>query len=495
MNRTKERGVALILAMILLLVLSVMAVSLMFLSQTETWSGMNYRLMSQARDGAEAGVNKAANFLLNSYTPPGTAGDPLSNYTAGVAPVPGTTLYAGVTYGGSPVLLSANGAVSSNYPIASVQTSFNTAGQGSLTAGTTTVNYAASATLLSQQQVTVYGSSTPATIQTWLITSDGSISNIRNAQVEVSAIMERQITPVFNYAAFADSSGCSALSLSGGGSVNSYDSSAVVNGTVTTQNYGGNVGTNGNLSESGSTTDIYGSLSTPRTGVGTCNANNVTALTVSGNAKLTGGLIELPQPVNYPNPTIPSPGTTNLSLTKNWSCPTGLNAIPGCSSSGGDITIPPGSYGDLNISGGANVHLSAGAYNINSLTESGGSTIIIDSGPVILNVAGNGINSNSKAVDLSGGSVTNASLLPTNFQIMYAGTAKVALSGGGQASGLVYAPNSSLAFSGGSNWYGAVIGGIITDTGGTAIHYDRRLQNTAYTLGNYMLSSFTWKKY
>ncbi len=57
MNKTKERGVALILALILVLVLSVMAVSLMFLSQTETWSSMSYRIMSQARGGAEAGVN------------------------------------------------------------------------------------------------------------------------------------------------------------------------------------------------------------------------------------------------------------------------------------------------------------------------------------------------------------------------------------------------------------------------------------------------------
>ncbi len=188
MNRTKERGVALILALILLLVLSVMAVSLMFLSQTETWSSLNYRLMSQARDGAEAGVNAAANFLVYSYTPPGGTGDALSNYTMTASPV---------TYSNSPVILSANSNMSSNYPVSSVQNSFNTAGQGGLTAGYTTVNYGAYATLLSMQQVSVYGSTTPATIQTWQITSDGSINGIRNAHVEVSAILERAITPVF----------------------------------------------------------------------------------------------------------------------------------------------------------------------------------------------------------------------------------------------------------------------------------------------------------
>jgi Tfp pilus assembly protein PilX len=485
MNRTKESGVGLILALILLLVLSVMAASFMFLSQTETWSSLNYRLMSQARDGAEAGVNKAANFLLYSYTPPAPGGgDPITAYTLTALPV---------TYSASPVVLSANSNVTSNYPVGSVQTSFNAAGHGSLTAGNTSVSYATTATLLSMRQVSVYGSPTPVTIQTWLLTSDGNISGIRNAQVEVSAIMERAVAPAFNYAAFATNNGCSALTFGGGGTTDSYDSSTVVNGSVTTQADDGNVGTNGNLTTGGSPTTINGSLSTPRTGVGTCTTNNVTAWT-DNQGHVTGGVIELPQPVVYPPPTIPPPGTTDLSLTKNWSCPSGANAIPGCSSSGSNITIPPGSYGNINISGQANLHLSVGTYNINSLSEqSAQSGIIIDSGPVILNVTGNNVS--GAVVNLTGNSVQNPSLVPTNFQIMYAGTGTISLKGNSQASGLLYAPNASFSFAGQGSWYGAVVGAFMTDMGGAAIHYDRRLKNSNYILGNYMLSSFTWKKY
>src|SRR6185312_15721933 len=70
MKKTNEKGVALILTMILLLLISIMGVSLMFVSQTETWSSLNYRLMSQARDGAEAGINAAANYLMFTYVPP-----------------------------------------------------------------------------------------------------------------------------------------------------------------------------------------------------------------------------------------------------------------------------------------------------------------------------------------------------------------------------------------------------------------------------------------
>ena len=50
MNKASQKGIALILTLILMFVISVMAVSLMFISQTETWSSLNYRLMSQARD-------------------------------------------------------------------------------------------------------------------------------------------------------------------------------------------------------------------------------------------------------------------------------------------------------------------------------------------------------------------------------------------------------------------------------------------------------------
>jgi hypothetical protein len=485
MNRIKEKGVALILTLILLLVLSVMAVSLMFLSQTETWSSMNYRLTSQARDGAEAGVNSAANFLMFSYTPPASGGnDPLTAYTMTASPV---------TYAGNPVVLSANSNATSNYPLASAQTSFNAAGQGSLTAGHTTVNYAPYATLLSMQPVTPYGSTTPVTIQTWQITSDGNISGVRNAQVEVSAILERPVSPVFNYAAFATSNGCSALTFGGGGTTDSYDSSTVVNGSVSTQAYGGNVGTNGNLTEVGSPTTINGSLSTPRTGVGTCTANNVTAWTDT-SGRVTGGLVELPQPIVYTTPVIPAPGTTDLSLSKNWSCPTGASAIPGCTSSGGAIYLPPGAYGNINITGQANLHVSAGTYNINSFQEqSAQSGLIIDSGPVIFNVTGNNVS--GSVVDLTGNSVQNPSLVPTNFQILYAGTGTISLKGNTQASGLLYAPNATFSFAGQSDWYGAVIGRTMTDMGGAAVHYDRRLQRQAYMVGNYYLSSFTWKKY
>jgi len=40
----------------------------------------------------------------------------------------------------------------------------------------------------------------------------------------------------------------------------------------------------------------------------------------------------------------------------------------------------PGSYGNLGLSGGTTMHLSAGTYNLNSFTLSGNSVLYVDSG-------------------------------------------------------------------------------------------------------------------
>src|SRR5207245_9836047 len=118
--------------------------SLMFLSQTETYASMNYRLMSQARYGAESGVHKAVNYLLNTYTAPGSVGDPITAYDLTKSPVT-------VVANGQAVVLSATSAVASNYPVAATQTAFLNQATGPLSAGNATIQYGAYATLLSMR--------------------------------------------------------------------------------------------------------------------------------------------------------------------------------------------------------------------------------------------------------------------------------------------------------------------------------------------------------
>ena len=258
----------------------------------------------------------------------------------------------------------------------------------------------------------------------------------------------------------------------------------------------GNVGTNGNLSTNGNPTTINGNLSTPRTGTGSCTSNNVTAWT-QGTGHVTGSIIELPQPVNYPTPTIPADGT--VSLVTNSSCPTMTGTGATCNKTSVMTITPTVANGtvelaDLSLTGNKDLHLAAGTYNINTLKETGQTALVLDSVPVILNVTGTG---GGTVLDLTGGSISNTTnnFDPSTFQIVYAGNGSISLKGGAAAVGLMYAPNASYSFGGNGDWYGSVIGASLTDMGGAAIHYDRRLKDKYYMAGPYMLNSFTWNKY
>lgn len=529
-----EKGVALFVALIFVAILSVLGVSIMFLAQSENWSSINYRMMTQARYGAESGLNAAANYLVNTYTAPATAGsDLLTNYNMTTSPV---------QYNNNPVVLSTT-ANQSNYPVAAIVTAFQNAALGSVSAGSTTVNYTASATLVAMNQVTTVGG--PATVQTWSITADGAISGIQNAQEEVTGIIERQVTfaaaPAPSYGVFATGNQCGALTFSGGVSIASYDSlhANFTGGVVVPDHWGGDIGSNGNLNESGGAT-IYGTMSTPRSGVGNCASGGVDAWTDSGGSTVTGcnaappaacvsgGLVKLPQVATYNLPTIPNvtAPTTNSSITSTSTCAS-AGITTGCSGSAGNLTLAPASYGNLSLSGGAVVTLSPpGTFNIQSLSVSGGSQLTVsNSSPVTLNIitsvnlsGGQSVTLNSSSVvtlnivgttanspfSSSGGGITNVNAngapTPVNLQIMYAGAHQLGLSGGTKTAAAVYAPNAPLSLSGGSNWYGSLIGSTINDSGGVSVYYDRELGSSSTstpiaTVGNFMMDSFSWSRY
>ena len=461
-----DEGAALVLALCLMLVASVIGASLMMLSQTETYASVNYRSMTQARYAAESGVHAAVNYILNGYPAPGTAGDPLAAYDMTVSPV---------TFNGQPVVLSANLAVPSNYPVGTTQTAFKAAVFGNLPLGGISAGYSASAKLMSMKQMTAYGTGTPTIVQTWQIIGDGTTGGSRPATVEVTAVLEQQ-TQAFNvYGMFATSNNCGALTFAGGVTTDSYDSSSMTmsGGHPVTQAIDGNVGTNGNLTEGGGSV-VNGSLSTPRTGVGHCSSGAVDGLTENGNATVTGGMVQLPQAVSFVSPALPNPlpPTTSNSYNSN-------------------TTLAPGTFGDITVTAGATLHLSAGTYNINSITLVGNSTVVIDSGPVVMNVVGTG---QGTPVDFSGGSVSNPSFIPKNLQIQYAGTGGIKITGGASTALMVYAPNAAASLVGGAGVYGSIMAATIDDHGGTAVHYDRDLPTEFFTSWNSMLSSFSWKK-
>ncbi len=485
-NGGSEAGVALVLTLFATAALSMLGASVLLVSRMETFASMNQRMTSHARYGAEAGVHQAANYLLHTYVPPGTVADPLSNYTMSVSPV---------TRAGAAVILSANAAMPSNYPVAATQAAFLAAAAGTLSTGTWTVRYTTHATLLSMRPSGALGAGAPASVQTWRITSEGSIAGPRPVLVQVSAILEREAAPAFPHAAFAASSACSALSFANGARTDSYDSSNIQRsgGSVVTQLSGGSVGTNGNLRLATWTTWLFGSLSTPMEGTGSCSSGSVTAATVSDFAQLVGGVVKAPA-YTPPPPATPSPlpPQTTMALNSGSHC----SGIPGCTRIGpSSVLLAPGSYGNLTIANNVTVHFRAGVYVVNSIDVANnglGGTVEIDSpGPVIWRIAGV-----SKAIPVVlEGNLTNAGLNPATFQVEYAGTGEIQIKGDVEASGLIYAPAATVTMVDNGDWYGAVIANRVVNTEGLRIHYDRQLASSFLRLGQPMLGSFTWNKF
>src|SRR5690349_16936795 len=502
MKRNTQRGSALIFALILLLVLSAMAGSLMFLSKSETFSSMNYRMMTQARYGAEAGVNAAANYIMNTYVPPAAVPAGSQNF-AGF----NTTVYPVTDAAGNPVFLSTLNGQAANYPNGAMQTGFTNAMNGTqpLQAGANAVNYSASAQLMTMMSITPFGTTTPVTIQTWQITAHGDVANVRNAQAEVVTTLERYISPAFAYAAFADGAGCGQLSFTGNGTTNSYDSAALTanGGTINPgangagiplNGFGGNVGTNGNQDDTGANVQINGSLSTPNAGVGACGAGNVTAF--SGNLnQVTGGLVHLSQPVTFPTPNVYPPGATNISATATLGPTVDLAH---CGLAAG-LAANTCAYGDINLAGGNVVTLYPGTYNINSISITGNAQLVVapdpvtgQYGPIVINVAGN---NNATPIDLEGNGIGNPTFNPALLQITYAGTGQMKIAGNGASAAVVYAPKATASFKGNGTFYGSVIANQLTDVGNGAVYYDMHLKKALFTIGNYVLNSFTWNKY
>jgi hypothetical protein len=206
---------------------------------------------------------------------------------------------------------------------------------------------------------------------------------------------------------------------------------------------------------------------------------------MSGSAPPTDGLVELPQAINYPTPTPPTPAPTGNFTVNN----------------GANVTKSPGSYGDIIVKGA--LHLTAGTYNVNSLALNANGNLYIDSGPVILNVAGYSTAGNAASgymntpIDFTGQSVTtNTALNPAMLQILYAGTGNIKMAGGADTAGLLYAPNATVQNnSAGAQWFGAVIAKKVTDAGHAVIHYDRHLQKAFMMVGPWMMDSFTWRRF
>ena len=520
-TRSNERGIALVLALFLMTALSILGASLMFLSQTETYASMNYRMMSQSRYAAESGVQKASSFLLDpTQYDPMNPGDPLSNYDLTKSPV---ICVANCAHVGSPVVLSANAAVASNYPYAAAQTGFAAAAQGALTVENgATLNYKTTATLMSMQPFDSYGGAVQL-LQVWRVTSDGSQAGTRSAVVEVEATIDSEKVPANSMAAFATASTCDALYLHGNVQINSYDSSSMAaNTNPTTVFEGGDVGSNGNVHIQGSI-DLGGNMYSPRAGVGSCSNGAITAETITGGGwSQNGSLMQLPHALVYPPPvfsTIPPPTAVTINsallLTGQAAACASLGLVGGTNctidavaktvtvnGNGTDVTMP-----SVTVAGGYKLIIAGHApqaQNVNINSFSGDVQINANLGAtnagesVVLKVYGKDASGNELANPFDLGAWTlnsNFDFDASTLQIVYGGHASLSMGGNNSAAASIYAPNAAFSLHGTADLYGSILAATIDNGGNPSIHYDSSLQTKFFVQGHPMLGTFTWKRF
>jgi hypothetical protein len=508
-NRSREKGISLLLSMLALMLMTAVVVGMVYMSSTETWVSSNFKASETAYFAARAGVEEVRDRMLPAH--PNTIAALLPTTQAGT---PNGVLYIlqpGVTMAnvmdmsdtnplrdsdlchgwGYPTSRAGMTAQPPNVPctdLPSVAGWYRTA--------TSVAPFANSSNPMEYKWVRVTlkeNDSAPFWVDTtigmtgaeqacWNGTSEvvnpvwGAcdslfpkanpvflVTALAVTQSGARRLVQQEIsqTPLdsFPYGAFATGTGCGALTLGGGARTFSFNSATQNPPTNPPSNIsltGGNVGSNGNLSFNGSGTTVNGTTGSAVAGIGNCNQGN--GITASGGANFgTPSLIpaqSLPVPP-MPNP-LPPTRAQNINNSQ---------------------TLPPGAYGNLNIQGGSTVTLQGGTatnpavYTLNSISLAGGSTLIIN-GPVVLNIAGVG---QQNPVNFTGGSFQNNTFIPGYFVINYGGNNNISLNGGSAAYAVINAPNANISFSGGSNFYGQAIGRTISDTGGTNFYYDTSL--------------------
>jgi len=478
-SRNRQDGVALIIAMLVLLLLSSLAASLIFTTNTEIWSSANYRWLSQARYTAEAGAQTAAGYIAHSL--PAPSNPALFDFSQ-----------SPVQYNGQPVVLSAISGVAANYPDAAAQSAFfNALNNQPISGMGVNANYSVTATLMHLRPVTVAFSSTPAYVQTWQITSQGNLNTgSRNVQVQLVETIEQDATPLYKNVAFATASQCGSIQFQGAASTDSYDST-VGPYAVSQRSDGGDVGSNGNIAFQNTSNNVNGAIYTPYPQAnGACTNTQSEDAAVSGVVQPRDGL----HPTDgrdYPTAPLPNPLPPVSDDDPTVAC------SGNCSrNAAGDFVLQPGNYGNLSCGNDCNIHLTAGTYNINSVDFETNDNLFVDNGPVVLNLAGQGTLPHGQCSHLGPNTtVNNSSNNPSNLQIVHSGNRPIQHTCSSDSCLLIYAPNSDVTWDSAHDLYGAVVAHTIVNTNNGAYHYDRSLSSGAQMVSKYRVVGYSWSKF
>ncbi len=341
MKRSRQRklkrtpdGVALILVMLSIVVLSVLAASIVFSARSETFASYNYRISTQADYVAKAGLQKAINFFnSNKYKPvdPSAASatydvsqyasTPVVLYNTKYRPV---RCIADCTSTNRPVVLQmdSSGNFNGNYPNSltnadgeSVPTAFASrfydVSLNPVSSATNSGQFTVMATLEGYHTVNdaFYPTINRKPFEVWHIVSTGTWnSNVGAGNVKPTSVQEATLAPVYlPYFANALYGMCD----------------ITLNGSVCTDSYNSNNGTYNGASTSGCVTGGSAGTNSYASGAGVGSGGNVT---------LNGGSYVVNGDVSY--------GASAPSYSSLWACSTSSSGVSG-SVSGVTGTVQP----------------------------------------------------------------------------------------------------------------------------------------------------------
>lgn len=544
---SKERGVALLFALFALLLLSAVAASLVLMSNTDTAIDSSFRRERSADYAAKAGFEEARDRMRASTVP----NPPLSSISASLPqvlpPANGSVLYLlneGANVGSVQPWNTSNAYMDDElchdgYTMPGLQaqssvasdvrcTTLPNGGSWYVTANSwtgsaaTSVPWAGTAAAIPYKwvrmalkvngmnpaypvnpaqpltsqvcwngatEVILSGAATcqamsPSTNPVYIVTSL-AVTGTGTRKIVQTELALDPLQP-FPYGLYATGTSCTALQFSGGGNSNpATDSFTTANGGTyagTGTDTGGDVGSNGGVVLTGHSM-IGGSI-------GVQSTSNPSLCNYNGGDISTSGSAGTYQPNNYPG-NVPTQVPVYTFPT-----PPDPSPLPPNTAYNGSLSIVPGTYGNISLSGKQTLTLAPGTYNLYSLSMSGQSSIVVNPpGAVVLNfpaasqspitISGQGVMSNT----------TVANSVANNVDINYGGTGTVQVSGNGASVMNLNAPNAAVTVSGNGDVYGRIIGQTLNWSGNGKFHFDKNSALAPQNSGFYTLISFRQVSY
>lgn len=553
--REHDKGVALILVMLSLLVLSVLTATIVFTARAETFASYNYKLDTQADYLAKAGIQQAlAWFRSSRYTIVSQAqaptyynltssGDPLYLYTSNASPVRCISGCSSTAAGSNQVQFVGFGSGSSNYPISSVATNFSsdlvnvrvTGDKGN--SGTFSIN----ATLLSYQTVST---GAPPSIQqtpmeSWLITSHatwtgGSGGSGAVAVAEEQAVVEpiylaTDGNALYGYCSvqMGGSSGTctdafnSSLGPYGNGTNATASGNCDSSSTTNIIDTGAGVGANGYVSLSNNVT-VSGDVTIGATPTGGSSCCSGSSCGFQGNTSSVLGEVVTGPHINPPgSPSFPGIGQAGATFPGTALSYNSASTLPqtaaGVAPASGTINPGNATYTQPCIAGYTCDGSAAKPYLIKTINLSSPSDVVTlyggpsvdqpiyydidsisDSGQSQIGINGYVVLNVKSTLSLAGKGVVNGiTQKPEALQINYAGSSAAAIKGNGGMSALITAPNAEVDLGGGGSagyMIGAIQAANVKVQGGYPIHYDVQLNRLSGTLGTMVVSAYSRRK-